>query len=154
MFCDFFLSRVVGHTAWKDGCTKSKVSELASITDEAFAYLLVENYYEVWTNIDLEAYKNEEIQFDERTRKKKKRKPAWGKYTRNAFGARRYGGWTNEGLLRFNVLHEEVKSDRLKNGEIVDENYKAHCVSSMEYQKRKGLCANAREIVVVDDFDE
>ena len=88
MFCDFFLSRVVGHTAWKDGCTKSKVSELASITDEAFAYLLVENYYEVWTNIDLEAYKNEEIQFDERTRKKKKRKPAWGKYTRNAFGAR------------------------------------------------------------------
>ena len=49
MFCDFFLSRVVGHTAWKDGYTKSKVSELASITDEAFAYLLVENYYEVWT---------------------------------------------------------------------------------------------------------
>jgi len=47
-----------------------------------------------------------------------------------------------------------VKSDRLKNGEIVDENYKAHCVSSMEYQKRKGLRANAREIVVVDDFDE
>jgi len=92
MFCDFFLSRVVGHTAWKDGCTKSKVSELASITDEAFAYLLVENYYEVWTNIDLEAYKNEEIQFDERTRKKKKRKPAWGKYTRNAFGTRQYGG--------------------------------------------------------------
>ena len=114
LFCDCFLSRVVGYTAWKDGCTKSKVSELASITDEAFAYLLVENYWEVWSNIDLDAYKNEEAQFDERTSKRKKRKSAWGKDTRNAFGARRYSRWTNEGLLRFNALHQEVKSDRLK----------------------------------------
>jgi len=67
LFCDCFLSRVVGYTAWKDGCTKSKVSELASITDEAFAYLLVENYWEVWSNIDIDQYKYEEAQFDERT---------------------------------------------------------------------------------------
>jgi len=145
---------VVGYTAWKDGCTKFKVSELASLTDEAFAYLLVKNYWDVWTNIDIDAYKNEEAQFDERTNRKKKRKPAWGKYTRNAFGARRYGGWTNEGLVRFNVLYEEVKPDQLKNGEIVDENYKAHCMSSMQYQKKKALHVNARDIIVVDDFNE
>jgi len=42
VFCDHFLSRIVGITAWKEGCTKTKVSELASVTDEAFAYLLIE----------------------------------------------------------------------------------------------------------------
>jgi len=30
-------------------------------------------------------------------------------------------GWTTEGLLRFNVLHEEVKGDIFKNTEIVKE---------------------------------
>jgi len=35
-----------------------------------------------------------------------------------------------EGLLRFNKLFEEVKADRLKNGEVVEENYVNHCISN------------------------
>jgi len=39
----------------------------------------------------------------------------------NAYAARRYGGWTVEGLQRFHVLYEEVKADHsqqiISNGE-------------------------------------
>jgi len=50
------------------------------------------------------------------------------------------------------VWRGEIRST--KNGEIVDENYKAHCMSSMQYQKKKALHVNARDIIVVDDFNE
>ena len=44
--------------------------------------------------------------------------------------ARSYAGWMAEGLLRFNELFEDVKADRLKNGEAVEELYINHCVSN------------------------
>jgi len=113
VFCDHFLSRIVGITAWKEGCTKTKVSELASVTDEAFAYLLIENYWDHWATLDVEEYKKGVSELDLHTNKKKKRKSIWGKYTKNAYGAKRYGGWMREGLIRFNTLYAEVKEDRL-----------------------------------------
>jgi len=73
MFCEFFLSRIVGITTWKDVCTKSRVSEVATASDEAFAYLLVRNYWETWLAVDLEQYKNEAI-FDSESIKKRKGK--------------------------------------------------------------------------------
>jgi hypothetical protein len=119
----------VGVTGWREGCQKSKVSQMATVSDEAFAYLLLENYWNVWSNLDLEQYKNETT-FDVESNRKRKRKSSYGKYTKNSYGARRYGGWLNEGLLRFNALFEEVKADRLKNGEIVEENYKDYCITN------------------------
>jgi len=92
----------------------------------AFIYILVENYWEVWPNIDLDQDMNEDAQFDEKRKKKKRRKPAWCMYAKNAFGSRRYSGWTKEGLQMFNVLHEKVKTEWLKHGETVDEKYEAH----------------------------
>jgi len=46
LFCENFLSRIVGMTIWKDSCTKQKVSEMATVSDEAFTYLLIENYWD------------------------------------------------------------------------------------------------------------
>jgi len=71
-----------------------------------------------------------ESTFDVASNRKRKRKANWGKYTKSAYGARRYGGWTEEGLLRFNKLFEEVKADWLKNGEVVEWNYINHCISN------------------------
>jgi len=129
LFCDYFLSRIVGISVWREGCQKTKVSQMATASDEAFAYLLVENYWDSWSKLDLDQYKNEST-FDVASNRKRKRKANWGKYTKSAYGARRYGGWTAEGLLRFNKLFEEVKADRLKNGEVVEGNYVNHCISN------------------------
>jgi len=71
-FCDNFLSRIVGITVWKEGCQKKRISELASASDEAFAYLLVENYWEYWSNLDTKDYKSE-VAFDKESNKRIKR---------------------------------------------------------------------------------
>jgi len=152
VFCDQFLSRIVGITTWKEGCTKTKVSELASVTDEAFAYLLIENYWDHWATLDVEEYKKGVSEVDIHTNKKKKRKSVWGKYTKNAYGAKRYGGWMKEGLIRFNTLYAEVKEDRLKNGEVVEENYKNHCLTTVISRKAQKI--NVRDVpVICDDWD-
>jgi len=58
-------------STWKDGCTKMKVSDMATASDEAFAYLLIENYWDSWAFVDLDAYKNEAT-FETNSMKKKK----------------------------------------------------------------------------------
>jgi len=72
LFCDFFLSRVVGVSIWKDGSSKIKVSNMATASDEAFEYLLIENYWDQWSTVDLEVYKNEAT-FETNSMKRKKK---------------------------------------------------------------------------------
>ena len=76
MFCDFFFSRVVGVSTWKDGSSKIKVSDMATTSDEAFAYLLIEN--DQWSTVDLEVYKNEAT-FETNSMKKIEKKGCLGK---------------------------------------------------------------------------
>jgi len=110
LFCEHFLLKIVGITFWKDNCTKATVSEMATASNEAFAYVLVENYWSTWSAVDLEKY-NKESTFENGSVKKKKRTATFGKYTQNAYGAKRFGGWTRDGLIRFNELHGQVKED-------------------------------------------
>ena len=46
LFCDVFLSKVVGVNTWRDGCTKLTVLEMSMVSDEVFTYLLIENYWD------------------------------------------------------------------------------------------------------------
>jgi len=66
----------VGVSTWKDGSSKIKVSDMATASDEAFAYLLIENYWDQWSTVDLEVYKNEAT--FETNSMKEKRKAVWG----------------------------------------------------------------------------
>jgi len=73
LFCEYFISKIVGISVWRDSCTKQKVSEIVTISDEAFAYLLVENYWDDWSKKELEEYFAEAC-FDNSIMKRKKRK--------------------------------------------------------------------------------
>ena len=50
-FCRQFLSIVVGIGKWKDGHTKKMVSEIATVSDEAFVLFCLENNWEKWMSI-------------------------------------------------------------------------------------------------------
>ena len=89
--------------------------------------MLVENYWDCWSKLNIQDYKSD-VDFDTEFNKKIKRTATWGKYTKSAYGATRYGGWTTSDLFRFIELFEQVKADRLKNGEIVEEEYVQHCI--------------------------
>ena len=71
LFCEYFLSRIVGMTIWKDSCTKQKVSEMVTVSDEAFTYLLIENYWDEWSTKNLDEYM-QEVSYDSSTSKRKK----------------------------------------------------------------------------------
>jgi len=89
-----------------------KVSEMATISDEAFAYLLVENYWDDWSKKELEEYFAEAC-FDNSIMKWKKRKTTWGKYTKGAWGARQYTGWQHDALLgSINYVRKSRKTER------------------------------------------
>jgi len=147
LFCDVFLSKVVGVTTWRDGCTNLKASDMATASDEAFTYLLIENYWDNWATLDLETYKNETT-YEINSTKKKKRKATWGKYTKNAYGARHFGGWMDEGRLRFNDLYAEVRADRLKNGGRIEDLYLSHCVETMTTPRKENEPYNCNIMAV------
>ena len=65
-----------------------------SISDEAFMLLVLENQYELWMDA-------------ESTRVGR------GRYTDNVPN-KKYCGWSNEGMRRFNILQAEVRNNRNK----------------------------------------
>lgn len=151
LFCDVFLSRVVGVTEWRESCTSVFVTDMASVSDEAFAILCIENYWDEWANKNVEEYKSE-VAFDATTNTRKKRKTTWGIYTKGATGSRRYGGWSAEGLERFNVLYEKVVQDRRDNAAASNVLYKTYCEQREDSGKKKRkVVVNTRSVVVRSD---
>jgi len=110
-FSDVFLKLIVGVSIWKYGVCNKTVSELATPSDKAFTLLLLENTWDQWSTRDLTEYKDER-KYNAVTGEWDKRKPVYGKWTRGAGGERRYGGWTEDGVNRFNELCVLVKQNR------------------------------------------
>ena len=65
-----------------------------SVLDEAFMLLVLENQYELWMDV-------------ESTRVGR------GRYTNNVPN-KKYCGWSNEGMRRFNRLNDDVRNNRNK----------------------------------------
>lgn len=137
IFCDCFLSKVIGSSKWKEECISKTVSEIATISDEAFTLLLLENHWDEWSNKNVEDYKKE-APYDAKNNKTVKRKPTKGKYTSEGIGAKLYGGWSNEGLLRFNALYDLVTENRKTYGDKVEKELLSHYVQD-KGKKRKAI---------------
>jgi hypothetical protein len=108
-FIGKFVEAVSGRRVWGRKKYYSKVSEasekgtneaLVTVSDEAFAILLYENYIAKW--IDRFVNKNTPGYISK----------VKGRYTSSPQGNCEYGGWTIEGVTRFNTLCRMVKADR------------------------------------------
>lgn len=80
------------------------------ITDEAFALLMVENYYERWVKLAEEFKKTGKKETSGAKRKRLREIP--GKYTSCSNG-NVHGGWDDRGISRYNELCEVVKVYRM-----------------------------------------
>jgi hypothetical protein len=96
IFCDAFLSNVVGRNDYNSKVGHTVISEMASVGDEAFAIVCVENSIDRW---------KEEVEDPAKTNKAKW-KPT--RYTANPSEASKYGGWSLEGIRRFNSLCQTI----------------------------------------------
>jgi hypothetical protein len=99
VFCENLLSQVVGRNEWKTRGGSALISEIATVSDEAFAILLLENNYDVWTKEVLGPTTGSDT-------------VVTSKYTLNGAGTKKNQGWTNEGLNRYNKLAALVSADR------------------------------------------
>lgn len=101
VFFEYFLPGVVGRKKYKNVVAFKIVSKIATISDEAFAILLLENSWNKW-----------EDELAKRTKDPSKLTPT--KWTSSKTQGKRYCGWHKEGILRFNELCNAVKNDRIK----------------------------------------
>lgn len=88
MFCDHVLATVVGKNKWKKRSADELLSQYATVSDKAFALLLIENSLDFWRHQVAPASNDSP-------------KPL---YTLNGAGTRENKGWTDEGIRRYNEL--------------------------------------------------
>ena len=105
-FYDCILRCVVGKPEWKRLLRIGQpMCKLVSVSDEAFALLLLENSWKRWEYI----HKNKITDGKER----KKVKGRWTNDTRT--GSCEFDGWDHAGLERYNALTIKVDEDREEN---------------------------------------
>jgi len=134
-----FLECVCGARHWGKQKEHQLISKATMIgtrdkivtkSDEAFALLLYENYIDKWKtqgNIEddeSEHYEDCEEEDEKKEdnddsvhsagsqKKKTMSKAVRGKYTCHNNGTMKYGGWSDQGMARFNELYDLVKKDR------------------------------------------
>ena len=135
---------VIGQRKWKTTRCYAPLTKHMSISDEAFMLLVLENQYELWMNSETT-------------------KVGRGKYTENGPN-KKFCGWTNEGMRRFNKLLEEVRTNRNKlySKEVEEttfktlaERYKAMLVGSRKNSRKRHrhVCEHSARDDDEDDDD-
>lgn len=157
VFADVFLPSVVGKNKWNRLVTRVPLKSMVTVTDEAFALLVLENIWDEWSAIPVNEWMNSKICGTRRQGMVGKGGRA-GKYTKNWRKASKFHGWSDEGLQRMNELVELVKADREKHGRF-DQTY----MEKKEAQQRQhedsqkvnssGMKAVASVTIVVDELD-
>jgi hypothetical protein len=98
LLAEYIFSKAAKICNWKRNCGKKLTSDILTMTDEAFAYLVLENSWDVWFQRYV-TFKNEEI-------------PKYLQikcvYTNNGGVGARYGGWSSQGYTQFNVYYEKI----------------------------------------------
>ena len=139
------------------------LSAVFKTTDEAFALLMVINYFERWVKIvkdELDNKENSESVVDRVTLddKRKRFREFKGKYTSSCNGLVR-GGWDDKGIQHYNELCQMVKEIRQDktSREMLDEKIKNHWRGIHEesegMKKKKARLLLATRIVPFEDDD-
>ncbi len=128
-FCDTWIPCVVGKVAWKKNRCIKPIGQIATVSDEAFALLVLENIWEIWSEVPMEEW----LETREHSKRKssvgvaaeencnenqktppheKTKKVRAGKYTGNYIGAGKFRGWNAAGIRRYNELLQHVRKNR------------------------------------------
>ena len=107
------------HALVSEATEKGGRAKTVTKSDEAFALLIFENYIDKWTSWATEGIDAEEGDHTSGAGVpevplggKKKQTRVRGRYTSKKSGHCKYGGWSREGIARFNELYKLVHEDR------------------------------------------
>ena len=147
IFCNKLLPCIVGKNEWNKLCWQIHVSKIATISDEAFTILLLENSWDVW--------KEMADRDDDEENTPYATKPRW---TNHSLAAKRYQGWCKEAHKRYNELYKKVQMDRESN-KTFEINYLREKVNEKNNKKkRKRELAQAvieeEKVICYDDLSD
>ena len=147
-FCQKYLKCVVGVQAFNRGVkNKLDISQIATSSDEALALLLLENSELRWT---VEYQQKASNSVNEEQLPKTKYTCCGQKKLQKGF-TRKYGGWKQEGIDRFNELTKLVRVDRKNNGVAFDKTYKGR-QSNDDDDGDNGIAAPLAYTVAANDL--
>ena len=146
--------------------------KIVTKSDEAFALLLYENYIDKWKkqgNIEDDedeqyedcAEEDEKKEDDDDSvhsagsqKKKTISKAVRGKYTCHNNGTMKYGGWSDQGMTRFNELYDLVKEDRrCRQAAAMEKEFLERAVWNSSDRKRRRTNSNVAATVVGELVD-
>ena len=154
-FCDLFLCQVVCKSKWNRVFKLTKLTEVATRSDEAFGLLVLDNNYaraKHWATEELAGTAKETIQ---------KGQPAT-KWTKEGGNAQVGKGWTDASLIEMATLCDTVGKDRM----ILGKEFNKHFMTVKQAEagtgqnKRKSLPGSVetdeqkKKRTVPDDFDD
>ena len=103
-FINYFVSAVVGKMNYKKKSCNLVLSKYATVSDEAFALLSLENNFDTWIDMGLTG--------NSKTSKVPRKYTNGGNSLGKVATSQHNKGWSNEGLHRFNELFGLVEMNR------------------------------------------
>lgn len=103
-FINYFVSAVIGKMNYKKKSCSIVLSKYATVSDEAFALLSLENNYDTWMDMGLTG--------NTKSSKVPRKYTNGGKSQCKVATSQHNKGWSGEGLCRFNELFDLVEKNR------------------------------------------
>lgn len=150
-FCEKFLKHVVGVNRFNREFRNNRngIMGCATVTDEALALLQLENSEIRWSTEFSKSESGIEVNQNELPQ------PLYtsggqNKNDQKGF-TKRHGGWTRDGIIRFNVLCTNVEEDREKNGKWFDDVLRARTRECEEEADENPNKTSGRDIISAYD---
>jgi hypothetical protein len=145
----YFFPSVIGTWKFKSCAIKARLSKFFTVSDEAFAVTVLENFYDRWTEEGKAKAEGKEVDWMDLP-------PAKWTDSMCAAGKRKQGGWSNEGLERFNEHTTNIKALReTENSMKLEEKYMELMDDEDGENKRGdggGYKRESEEVVTYDDL--
>ena len=129
-FIEYFVSAVIGRKRYKQNRCDNHLSKYVTPSDEALAIILFDNNIDTWMD-----------QAKHNLTKSGEVKPKYtngGSSKGEVASSRKYQGWSEEGLKKFNELHGMIKRDRASpHARQFEEDFRQHCESVVAAAKPK-----------------
>jgi hypothetical protein len=155
-FADVMIRAVHGKSRYGERANTTSFNTLISKSQEAFTLLLYENGYKNWVwaaHNDPGSTSDTDGGGGNTT---DSNCPAYGYTSRNKEDMPgRNGGWSTEGMLKYNDLYNKVAADRTTDNGEFERVYMAHRVNKFKAPKRKRKRGETNDTVpILDDLED
>jgi hypothetical protein len=144
LFVEKFVSCVIGTNVFKTSKLYKPLQSFCTVSDEAMTFLILENNWDVWSEIGASEIRTE-------------RKPIKSCNTKQKFFDPKVGrgySWTTSGKDYYNKMFDLIKTDRLMYGKHFDEQLLASFTTMNDEglrnkrEKRRKLAAGEKTVIV------